>query len=108
MFRIQRINQLCAEERPVEIRGGVCFFTCTLYLALPNTCVSPSTKFGFHEPSAYGRALAPATFNRASRIITSHYPAALSRWYMKTGRFKIRSVYRVKSRKIVEMGVCAR
>ncbi|MEL6618996.1 MAG: hypothetical protein AAFP16_08985 [Pseudomonadota bacterium] len=103
--RLREIGQLRQQRRPVEIRGSVCFSTCTMYLGLPGTCVSPTTTFGFHGPSSYGRALDPATFNRASEVIASYYPAPLQRWYMDTGRFKIRSLYRIKGRDIIRMGV---
>ncbi|MEL7091481.1 MAG: hypothetical protein AAFN94_07080 [Pseudomonadota bacterium] len=105
--RIRQLDNLRQQSRPVEIRGGICFSTCTMYLGLENTCVSPNTTFGFHGPSSYGRALDPATFNRASEIIASHYPAQLRRWYMDTGRFKIRSIYRIKGQNIIDMGVRA-
>ncbi len=103
--RLREIGQLRQQSRPVEIRGSVCFSTCTMFLGLPQTCISPNTTFGFHGPSSYGRALDPATFNRASEVIASYYPAPLRQWYMETGRFKVRTVYRIKGREIIQMGV---
>ena len=105
--RLREIGQLRQQSRPVEIRGAVCHSTCTMFLGLPNTCVSPNTTFGFHGPSSYGRALDPATFNRASEVIASYYPAPLQRWYMEKGRFKIRSLYRIKGSNLIDMGVRA-
>jgi hypothetical protein len=105
--RLRQIGQLRQQSRPVEIRGAVCFSTCTMFLGLPDTCISPQTTFGFHGPSSYGRALDADTFNRASRVIASHYPAELKTWYMDKARFKIRSIYRVKGEQIIRMGVRA-
>ena len=105
--RLRQIGQLRQQRRQVEIRGAVCFSTCTMFLGLPNTCISPNTTFGFHGPSSYGRALDPATFNRASKVIASFYPAPLKAWYMETARFKIRSMSRVKGSHIIDMGVPA-
>ena len=105
--RLREISQLRKQSRPVEIRGAVCFSTCTMFLGLQNTCISPNTTFGFHGPSSFGRALDPVTFNRASEIIASHYPAQLEQWYMEKGRFKIRSIYRIKGRNLIDMGIRA-
>jgi hypothetical protein len=105
--RLREISQLRQQSRPVEIRGAVCFSTCTMFLGLPNTCISPDTTFGFHGPSSYGRTLDPDTFSRASLIIASHYPAPLKDWYMNRARYKIHSVYRVKGENIIRMGVRA-
>ena len=105
--RLREIGQLRKQSRPVEIRGAICFSTCTMFLGLPNTCISPDTTFGFHGPSSYGRPLDPATFNRASKVIATHYPEPLKQWYMDEGRFKIRSISRVKGANIIKMGIPA-
>jgi hypothetical protein len=57
--RLRELNQLRASGRPVEIRGNVCFSTCTMLLGLPQTCVDPDTVFGFHGPSRRGPPMAP-------------------------------------------------
>ena len=105
--RLREIGQLRRQRRPVEIRGAVCFSTCTMFLGLPNTCISPNTTFGFHGPSSYGRPLDPATFDRASEIIARYYPEPLQEWYMEDGRFKIRSITRIKGSNIIRMGIRA-
>lgn len=105
--RLLEIGQLRRQSRPVEIRGAICFSTCTMFLGLPNTCISPNTTFGFHGPSSYGRALDPALFNRASEVIASYYPEPLQRWYMDEGRHKIRSISRIKGANIIKMGIPA-
>lgn len=103
--RIENIRQLRATGQPIEIQGRICFSTCTMYLGLPQTCVSPTTTFGFHGPSSYGRALDPDTFRRASSTIARHYPAPLREWYMREGRHEIRSLYRFSGADIIKMGV---
>jgi len=105
--RLRQIRQLRQERRPVEIRGAICYSTCTMLIGLPNTCVSPNTTFGFHGPSSYGRALDPATFNYASQVISSYYPTPLQTWYMETARFKITRISRVKGEQLINMGVRA-
>lgn len=105
--RLREIGELRREGRPVEIRGRVCFSTCTLFLGLPDTCISPSTTFGFHGPSSFGFALDPATFDRASKIIARYYPEPLRTWYMETGRHRTAGVYRVRGSDIIAMGIAA-
>jgi len=103
--RIENIRQLRATGQPIQIQGRVCFSTCTMYLGLPQTCVSPQTTFGFHGPSSFGRALDAATFSHASSVIANHYPAPLREWYMREGRHEIRALYRFSGADIIKMGV---
>ncbi len=51
MDRLREIRNLRRSGQAVEIRGRVCFSTCTMLLDLPQTCVSPQTTFGFHAPT---------------------------------------------------------
>lgn len=103
--RISQLNALRQSKQPIRITGNICYSTCTMYIGLPQTCISPRTTFGFHGPSSYGRVLDPQTFNIASRIISRDYPPALKEWYMSKGRYKINSVYRIKGSQIIQMGV---
>ena len=105
--RVDQLSHLRAQNRAVEIRGNVCFSTCTLYLGLANTCVSPATTFGFHGPSSYGAALDSRSFRQASELIASHYPPSLRAWYLSTGRYAIRRVHRISGRTLISMGVPA-
>ncbi|EET48904.1 hypothetical protein [Thalassobium sp. R2A62] len=103
--RLRQLTRLSRESRPVQIRGNICFSTCTMYIGLPNTCVLPTTTFGFHGPSSHGRALSPATFDQASSIIADHYPPALREWYMETGRYRVNNMYRISGQNLINMGV---
>ena len=102
--RLARIAVLRAEHRPVEVRGAVCYSTCTLYLGLPGTCVLPETVFGFHGPSTHGRALEPAHFEQASQVIVAHYPPVLHEWYMTVARYELRGLLKVSGRKLAQIG----
>lgn len=102
--RLRQLSSLRQSGQPVEIRGSVCFSTCTLLLGLPQTCILPRTVFGFHGPSSYGRALDPTVFERASVLIANHYPAALRRWYLDTGRYRIRTMYRIRGAQLLKVG----
>ncbi|MGJ8543886.1 MAG: hypothetical protein ACSHWZ_00480 [Sulfitobacter sp.] len=105
--RLREVAVLRESNRPVRIMGAVCYSTCTLYLGLPQTCISAKTLFGFHGPSSFGRPLQPVVFERASLAIASHYPPALKHWYITKARFKIASVQKVDGAQIIRMGVPA-
>lgn len=91
----------------VEIRGGFCNSACTMYLGLPNMCVSASTVFGFHGPSsgAPGIPLRPANFEKWSRVMSENYPAPLRNWFMADARYELSGIKRVRGRDIINMGV---
>jgi len=103
--RLRELRELRRSQRPVRVVGNLCYSTCTLFLGLPNTCVSPDTVFGFHGPSSYGRPLKPDTFERASSIIANHYPAPLKNWYMEKGRKRLNGMYYIRGANIIAMGV---
>lgn len=103
--RLIELQLLRQTGRQVRITGNICYSTCTMFLGLPQTCVSPQTTFGFHGPSSYGRPLEPAIFEEASQIMASHYPDVLKTWYMETGRHEIVDIYRFKGADIIRMGV---
>ena len=105
--RAEQIRQIRRSGQRVEIRGSVCLSSCTMYLGLANTCISPNTTFGFHGPSRHGRRLAPDEFEYWSALIARHYPATLRSWYMETGRTRITSYYRLSGRELIRMGVRA-
>ncbi|WP_167683438.1 hypothetical protein [Parasedimentitalea denitrificans] len=99
------IMSLQASGQPIEIRGSVCYSTCTMFLGLPQTCISARTVFGFHGPSRSGVRLAPDEFDRYSHMISKDYPKPLRDWFMKKGRKRIDGVHRIKGTEIIRMGV---
>lgn len=105
LARLAELKELRDSGRRVEIRGEVCYSTCTLFLSLPNTCISPDTQFGFHGPSKSGRRLSPGNFDHYSRVIAGHYPKRLSNWYMRKGRNRIDGVYKMSGARIIRMGI---
>lgn len=105
--RLLELQLLRQTGQRVRITGNVCYSTCTMFLGLPGTCVSPQTTFGFHGPSSYGRPLSPEVFEAASQIMAAHYPQVLQDWYMKTGRHEIVDVYKIKGADIVHFGIPA-
>jgi len=105
--RLRQINEIRRTGQPVQVVGNICYSTCTMFLGLPQTCVSPNTVFGFHGPSSWGRPLEPAVFERASEIISDHYPEPLRVWYMQEARHTIWSLHRVRGSEMIRLGVAA-
>jgi len=105
--RLIELRNLEQNKVRVEIRGRVCYSTCTMFLGLPDACVDPDTIFGFHGPSSSGRRLAQTDFDYFSRVMADYYPKPLREWFMAEGRNRISGVYKVKGSRIIAMGVPA-
>jgi hypothetical protein len=103
--RLRDLRSIRASGRAVEIRGNICYSTCTMYLGLPNTCVSRGTTFGFHGPSIMGVPMQSQDFETVSRIISSYYPEPLRNWYMTEARYRLNGVHRVSASEIIAMGI---
>ncbi len=103
--RLRELRRLRLSGQPVEIRGAICYSTCTMLLGLPNTCISPRTQFGFHGPTLNGRRLPPDRFDYLSRVIAHYYPQPLKDWYLETGRVRLKKIYRISGANIIRMGI---
>lgn len=105
--RLIELNNLQRNNVRVEIRGRVCYSTCTMFLGLPGACVDPQTTFGFHGPSRSGRRLAQKDFDYFSQVMANYYPQPLKEWFMAEGRNRTSGVYKIKGSQIIRMGVPA-
>ena len=106
--RLIEIDNLQRNGVDVQIRGRVCYSTCTMFLGLKGTCVDPNTTFGFHGPSKSGRRLDPQKFDYFSRVMADFYPAPLRNWFMDKARHRIVGVHKVKGAELIKtMGVRA-
>ncbi|TNJ43029.1 hypothetical protein FGE21_10015 [Phaeobacter sp. B1627] len=105
--RLLELTNLRSQGTRVEIRGKVCYSTCTMYLGLPHTCVDPNTVFGFHGPSRSGRRLEQSQFDYFSRVMADYYPVPLQKWFMEKGRNRISGVHKIRGSEIIRMGVAA-
>ncbi|WP_420569031.1 hypothetical protein [Thalassovita sp.] len=103
--RAKEIAKIQARHQRVEIRGKVCLSSCTMYLGAGDVCVDPSTKFGFHGPSFYGKSLEPHQFEYWSAVIASYYPARLREWYMSEGRYKSDGYYTMYGAQLIRLGI---
>lgn len=103
--RILQIREMRAKGNPVRIEGRICLSSCTMYIGMPETCVSPNTTFGFHGPSLGGRPMDPVDFENTSRIIASFYPEPIRTWYMNEGRTVIDGVFRMSGAEVIRHGV---
>lgn len=105
--RVVEIDRIRSSGTPVRIEGGYCNSACTMYLGLPNTCVSRRASFGFHGPMSqfYGVALPPDQFEYWSQVMASYYPAQLRRWYLREARYTTVGLHKVSGRTLIRMGV---
>lgn len=55
---IAQRNRLEASGRPVEIRG-YCASACTMLTTLPNACLGPDARIGFHAPRLPNTTIIP-------------------------------------------------
>lgn len=102
--RQAQIRRLLRNGTRIEIRGSVCLSSCTMYLGVPDVCVLPRTRFGFHGPSDHGKPLSHRQFNYWSQVIADHYPKHLSRWYMQTARHLSKGYYHLTGAQLIELG----
>ena len=102
--RALQIEQLKRAGRRVEIRGSVCYSSCTMYLGAGNVCVDPRTSFGFHGPSRSGRPLPADQFDKWSRIMARYYSPQLQQWFMSQARYSITTLTQVSGRQLIAMG----
>jgi hypothetical protein len=104
--RMQELQRLRSNGQKIEIRRGYCNSACTLYLGLPDTCVSESARFGFHGPQLATRGLKmlPKDFERWSRTMADHYPSQLRGWFLQKGRYS-KDVVTIKGAQLIQMGV---
>lgn len=102
--RANKIAAMRANGQTVAIVGPSCLSACTMYLALPGSCVRASARFGFHRPSYYGTSLTPEKFEFWSQVIASHYPAPLQSWYLREGRYSV-NLRMIAGADLIRMGV---
>ena len=84
--------------------AGECLSACTLYLGLPGACFEEGAVLGFHGPRGAGGApLSPLRFEATSRLMASHYPPRVARWFMDEARHS-RAIIRVPAADLVARG----
>ncbi len=105
--RLIELENLQRSGVQVEIRGRICYSTCTMFLGLPGTCVDPDTIFGFHGPSRSGLRLAPEDFDYFSQVMADYYPEPLKSWFMTKARNRINGFHKIKGSELIRMGVPA-
>lgn len=103
--RLVEVERLRALGTWVRIEG-TCVSACTLYLGLPNTCVSHTARLGFHGPRTRipGLPLPQPIFDQLSRQMASYYPPKIRDWFMAKARLVTQSTYQISGAEAVAMG----
>lgn len=106
--RLREIAQLRSSGTRVEIRGQ-CTSACTMFLGLPNACVSRTSRLGFHGPQSqyYGISLPPDKFEYWSLVMADHYPGAIRSWFIKEARLITMGVTTISGAQAIRMGARA-
>lgn len=105
--RALEISDINARNIRVELRGRICYSSCTLYLGADQVCVNEDTVFGFHGPSQRGNALPQDRFEHWSAVMAAHYNAPLRDWFLSEARHRISGYHRVTGASLVALGYTA-
>lgn len=106
MRRVAQVRDLEQSGRPVVIRGK-CASACTMFLALPQTCVEPGARLGFHGPSHVDprRQLRPEIRQTSVNLISKYYPPEISEWFQREGHTRVgQQFYWKTGREVIAMG----
>ncbi|WP_102227035.1 hypothetical protein [Acidimangrovimonas sediminis] len=104
--RIDEIARYRQEGTRVEIRGGYCYSSCTMFLGLGNVCLDPGTEFGFHGPATLFRTpLAPEVHAHSATVMASFYPEPIRHWFLDVAQWRMSGVYRVAGSELIRLGM---
>lgn len=103
--RIAQVNRLTARGTEVRI-VGTCVSACTLYLGVPNACVTPTARLGFHGPATRvkGLPLPRAEYERISLQMAALYPPALRAWFLSEARLETASYIVITGQQAISLG----
>lgn len=103
MERWHEVTSISLSGTEVQIRGQ-CLSACTMYLSVPNLCVSPEAVVGFHGPRSQttGNSLSDSS---ASQIMAMHYPVAIRDWFLQEAQYLQGSqVAYISGQQIIDLG----
>ena len=102
--RADEVDRINAIGSRVEIRGQICYSSCTMYLGADDLCINPTTSFGFHGPSDWGRPLSADSFDRWSHVMARYYNEPLREWFMTDGRYQQSSITQISGAQLIRLG----
>lgn len=107
--RLAEVDALLDAQTVVEIRGAICNSACTLYLGLPDVCVTPQVRLGFHGPASMvaGIGLLPSEFERLSQEMARRYPPPVASWFLQEARYVTNGVAEITGAALIQAGVRA-
>lgn len=73
-------NRLAKTGEKVII-DGKCYSACTLFLSLPNACVTLRSRLGFHS----GEGAPKRVIEYANKLVMATYPPKVRAWIKKKG-----------------------
>lgn len=104
--RLDEIEVLRMSGEEIRITG-YCASACTMYLVLPNTCVTKGAKLAFHGPQTqyYGVSLTAIDFEKWSKLIAEQYPPSICEKYLNEWRYTTVGAVQISGTEAIRMGV---
>lgn len=105
IVQVQNLSQNGARVRIV----GTCISACTLLLGVPDACVTPTARLGFHGPSTRknGLPLPREEYERVSLQMARLYPPQIRNWFMTTARKTTGDYILISGQTAIAMGARA-
>ncbi|GLK63080.1 MULTISPECIES: hypothetical protein [Paracoccus] len=95
---IRHRNRLVASGRPVEIRG-YCRSACTIYITMPNACLSPRATVGFHAPRLPGTTIIPPVVDE---LMAQFYRNGILRKWNSEWKYSLK-MHKISAREYVRL-----
>lgn len=106
--RARFIREVKRKNTPIRIEGWRCHSSCTMLAFLPQTCIDPTTTFGFHGPFIDRRKMTEKEFDEWSRFMAQFYPPDFRRWFLQKARYAKRyELMRVSGKELIRFGARA-
>lgn len=102
---IADVEDIGMPDLPVRIVGRYCHSACTLFLGAKDLCISPETRFGFHQPRKRPgtRKITEKQIFFSVELMGSYYKPGLRDWWLNEGSRSKRLVY-LDGRDLVKFG----
>jgi hypothetical protein len=84
LAREAEINKIIARGDAVKI-VGLCLSSCTMYLSMPNVCVSRGAVLMFHGPYVPNKVLPADQYIFAVNWMAEFYPPPIADWFRMIG-----------------------
>lgn len=100
---VHEVGRLTRKGEPVRI-DGLCQSACTLYLAVPGSCVTARSQLSFHRSS--GPPEAKKLLPLMDKYVMAMYPPKVRAWIKSKGGLTSRLIYLQGKELIGKVRIC--